>query len=149
VTFAANREPLLKLYPEHAAAIRAWEERWDEMFSGAIPETEAAIEALAARGVPMFGLTNMPAETDEATFAISPAIARFSSVVVSGRVGTMKPGARIFELVCEAAGMAPNELLFVDDSPRNIEAARALGFDVHLFDDPATLWPALEARGLL
>ena len=40
-------------------------------------------------------------------------------------------------------------LLFVDDSPVNIEAAHRLGFDVHAFDDPAALRPALESRGLL
>ena len=45
--------------------------------------------------------------------------------------------------------MAPPELLFVDDSAVNIAAAKALGFDVHRFDDPAALRPALEARGLL
>jgi hypothetical protein len=40
-------------------------------------------------------------------------------------------------------------MLFIDDLPANIEAAHRLGFDVHLFDDPATLRPALESRGLL
>ena len=46
-------------------------------------------------------------------------------------------------------GLAPEDVLFVDDGLRNIEAAKALGFDVHHFTDPATLRPALEARGLL
>jgi len=50
---------------------------------------------------------------------------------------------------CERAGLAPPELLFVDDSPVNVEAAHRLGFDVHLFEDPAALRPALKSRGLL
>ena len=149
VSFAENRARLTARFPEHAQAIAAWEARWDEMFSGPIPETEAAIEALAARGAPLFGLTNMPAEVDAMVFAMSPAFGRLAHIVVSGRVGAVKPEPRIFEIVCERAGMAPGELLFVDDSPRNIAAARALGFDVHLFEDPAALKPALEARGLL
>jgi 2-haloacid dehalogenase/putative hydrolase of the HAD superfamily len=119
------------------------------MFSGPIPETEAAIEAMGARGTPMFGLTNMPAEVDAMIFAMSPAFARLKHIVVSARVGTVKPQPRIFEIVCERAGMAPGELLFVDDSQVNIAAAQALGFDVHRFDDPAALAPALRARGLL
>ena len=49
----------------------------------------------------------------------------------------------------DAKREVPSELLFVDDSRTNIDAAAALGFDVHLFDDPATLQPALAARGLL
>ncbi len=147
--FEVNGAELIARHPEHAAAIRAWRERWWEMFSGAIHETEAAIEAMAARGVPMFGLTNMSAETAEGTFAMSPVFAHLSDIVVSGRVGLLKPDARIFELTARRAGLAPAELLFVDDSTRNVAAAAALGYDVHLFQDPAALWPALERRGLL
>jgi 2-haloacid dehalogenase/putative hydrolase of the HAD superfamily len=149
VTFAENRAPLLAAFPEHEAAIVAWETRWWEMFSGPIPETEAAIEAMAARGVTMVGLTNMSTETSDGTFAMSPAFARLQDIVVSAAVGLMKPDPRIFLLAAERAGLPPDELLFVDDSRRNTDAAEALGFEVHLFDDPATLQPALAARGLL
>ena len=149
VPFADNRAPLLARFPEHEAAIVAWEQRWWEMFSGPIPETEAAIEAMAARGVPMVGLTNMSTETSEGTFAMSPAFGRLQDIVVSAAVGLIKPDPRIFALAAQRAGLAPSELLFVDDSERNTDAAAALGFDVHLFDDPATLQPALAARGLL
>lgn len=149
VPFADNRVALLDRFPEHEAAIVAWEQRWWEMFSGPIPETEAAIEAMAARGVPMLGLTNMSTETAEGTFAMSPAFARLQDIVVSGAVGLIKPDPRIFALTAQRAGLAPSELLFVDDSRRNTDAAAALGFDVHLFEDPATLRPALAARGLL
>ena len=48
----------------------------------------------------------------------------------------------------ERFDLAPSDFLFVDDSARNIEAARSLGFDVHHFTDPAALMPALEQRGL-
>lgn len=149
VTFADNRAALLARFPEHEAAILAWEERWWEMFSGPIPETEAAIEAMAARGVPMLGLTNMSTETSEGTFAMSPAFGRLKHIVVSGAVGLMKPDPRIFELTARHAGLEPGELLFVDDSRTNIDAAAACGFDVHHFTDPAALRPALATRGLL
>jgi FMN phosphatase YigB (HAD superfamily) len=149
VSFAENRAPLLARFPQHAEAILDWERRWPEMFSGAIPETEAAIEAMAERGVPMFGLTNMSHETDEATFAMSPCFRHLSDIVVSARVGLMKPDAAIFELSARRAGFAPSELLFIDDSARNTAGAAAVGFDVHHFTDPAALRPALEARGLL
>ena len=149
VTFADNRAPLLERFPQHEAEILAWEHRWGEMFGGPIPETVAAIEAMATGCVPMFGLTNMSHETDHATFAMSPAFGHLRDIVVSARVGLMKPDRRIFELSAQRAGMAPGELLFIDDSARNIEGAAAAGFDVHHFVDPASLWPALEARGLL
>jgi len=149
VSFADNRAPLVERFPEHADAIRAWEDRWWEMFSGPIAETEAVIEALHARRVPMLGLTNMPASTAAGTFAMSPAFARLSPIVVSGEVGLAKPEPAIFRLTAERAGLSAPELLLVDDSPRNVAAAAAVGYDVHLFEDPAALRPALERRGLL
>ena len=149
VTFAENRARLLPHHPDYAEAIHAWETRWFEMFSGAIPETEAAIEALHARGVPQYGLSNISHETLDGTLALSPAFSRLKGLVASGVDGVMKPDPAIFNLVCDRFGHAPGDILFVDDSAKNIAAAEALGFDVHHFTDPAALRPALEARGLL
>jgi 2-haloacid dehalogenase/putative hydrolase of the HAD superfamily len=149
VSFEDNCAALSARHPQHAAAIWAWKHRWSEMFSGAIPETEAAIEALRARGVRQYALTNMSHETEDATFAMSPAFGRLDGRIVSGREGLMKPDAAIFHLICRRFGLAPGQALFVDDSARNIEAARALGFQTHHFTDPTALRPALEACGLL
>ena len=119
------------------------------MFSGPIPETEAAIEALHARGVPQYGLSNISHETLESTMAMSPVFARLSGIVASGFEGVMKPDPAIFRLCCERFGLAPGDFLFVDDNADNIAAAAALGFDTHHFIDPAALMPALQARHFL
>jgi 2-haloacid dehalogenase/putative hydrolase of the HAD superfamily len=149
VTFEDNRRPLLERFPEHAEAIHAWETRWWEMFSGVFAETEAVIEDLHARGVPQFGLSNMSHEVLDGITAMSPAFKRWGGIVISAETAIMKPDPRIYRQACERFGFAPEEFLFVDDSALNIEGARALGFDVHHFTDPAALRPALEARGLL
>src|SRR4051794_3933940 len=62
LSFAENCAALIRQHPRYEAEIRAWHTRWHEMFSGAIPETEAAIEALYARGVPQYGLSNISHE---------------------------------------------------------------------------------------
>ena len=149
VTFAENCAALAARHPHHEAEIWAWHRRWDEMFSGAIAETEAAMEALHARGVPQYGLSNISHETLHSTLAMSPAFGRLAGYVASGVERVMKPDPAIYRLCCARFGLAPSDMLFVDDSARNIEAARNLGFDVHHFTDPAALWPALEQRGLV
>jgi 2-haloacid dehalogenase/putative hydrolase of the HAD superfamily len=136
-------------HPEHAGPIAAWRDRWWEMFSGPIQETCEAIEALHARGVAQYGLTNMSHETAPGTFALASAIGRFAGIVVSGHEGVLKPDAAIFRIAIDRFGLVPEETLFVDDSARNIDGARALGFLVHRFEEPAALRPALEALGLL
>ena len=61
----------------------------------------------------------------------------------------MKPDPAIFQLYCDRFSLAPCEMLFVDDSALNIEAARSLGFSTHHFTEPAALRPALVGFGLL
>ncbi len=148
-TMAEGVARLTAQFPDQAPAIAAWKDRWGEMFSGVIPETVQAIEALAARDVPMFGLTNMSAETAPETFAMDPAFGHLRLIVVSGEVGLLKPDPRLFNLALERIGRPADSLLFVDDNPANIAAARQLGFATHLFADPAALAPALEGFGLL
>ena len=149
VTFADNIAALSATHPHYAPQIAAWKDRWWEMFSGPIPETEAAIAALHARGVPQYVLSNMSHETFDGTVAMSPAFGLIDGLVISGREGVMKPDPAIFTLTCERYRLTPGETLFIDDSAKNVAAARAVGLQAHLFTDPAALWPALEAAGLL
>ncbi len=59
---AVNRLPLIAQFPQHETAITAWETRFPEMLNGSVPGTAEAIEALAARGIAQYALTNLPAE---------------------------------------------------------------------------------------
>ena len=149
VTFAENGARLIAIHPGYEAEILAWHRRWDEMFSGPIAETEAAIAALHANGVAQYGLSNISHETLDSTLAMSPAFARLEGYVASGLEKVMKPDPAIYGLCCDRFNLAPDDFLFVDDSARNIDAAKTLGFDTHHFTDPAALRPVLEARGLL
>jgi 2-haloacid dehalogenase/putative hydrolase of the HAD superfamily len=149
LSFGDNIAKLSALHPHHAEAIAAWWARWPEMFSGTIPQTEVAIEALHARGVPIYGLTNMSIEAWPGVQAMSPAFSRFTDTIVSAAEGVIKPEPRIYEIVLERSGLMPQDFLFVDDNRPNIDAAEALGFHTLHFTDPDALMPTLERHGLL
>jgi len=140
---------LVARHPHYRDAIEAWRDRAPEMLPGLIAPSVEAIEALYAAGVPLFALTNMPAEWISMVTDMSPAFVRFRDIVVSAHEGVIKPDPRLYRIALDRMGRRADEVLFVDDSPPNIDAARALGFDVHLFEDPAALRPALAARQLL
>ena len=53
----------------------------------------------------------------------------FDALYLSYRIGVMKPDAKFFQAVIDNEHILPEESLFVDDGPRNIEAARKLGFN--------------------
>jgi 2-haloacid dehalogenase/putative hydrolase of the HAD superfamily len=140
---------LITRFPHYAEAISAWRDRAGEMLSEIVSDSVDAIEALSAKGVPLYAITNMPAEWIGPVTALSPAFAHFKDIVVSAHEGAIKPDRRLFEIACERSGLAPQDFFFIDDSAANIDTARDMGFHVHLFDDPAALRPALEANGLL
>lgn len=149
VSFADNAAALIALHPQYETQIRAWGDRFLDMVGPVIGETESAMHALAARGVPQYGLTNMPSEAWPAVQTLSPAFALLADTIVSGDEKLVKPDPAIYAVVLARTALEPQDLLFVDDSAANIEAARAMGFHVHRFEDPATLGPALIGHGLL
>ena len=73
----------------------------------------------------------------------------FDHVVNSSEVGYIKPQAEIYEAALRTAGVDPDEAFFVDDSAKNVVAARALGIEGHVFDNPEGLKQALLSVGLV
>jgi HAD superfamily hydrolase (TIGR01509 family) len=53
---------------------------------------------------------------------------------ISGDLGLRKPSAEIYRLAADRLGVSPQEVMFVDDRLRNLEAAKAVGFNTVLFD---------------
>ena len=53
----------------------------------------------------------------------------------SYKCGAMKPDAKFFNAVMEGERLIPSETLFLDDGPRNIEAAKALGIQTLLVEN--------------
>jgi len=63
----------------------------------------------------------------------------FDAVVYSAEVGIAKPDPRIYQLILEQLAVQPSEALFVDDDPRNVEAAAALGIQAIRFTSTEAL----------
>ena len=60
----------------------------------------------------------------------------FDFVVFSAEVRMRKPDPEAFRLVLDRLEVQPQEAVFVDDFPPNIEAARRMGLHVGHFQDP-------------
>lgn len=56
----------------------------------------------------------------------------FDKLYMSYQMGVTKPSLEIFRKMIDDSHIVPEESLFVDDGPANIEAARSLGFDTLL-----------------
>ncbi len=148
--FAETSAELIARYPDEAAAIRLWGERFDEQIGAVIPGMAAIVADLDTRAVPLFALTNFshefwpPFRVREAAL-----FAPFRDILVSGEVRLIKPDPAIYALALERFGLAPGEALFVDDRADNVAAGERAGFVGHRFEDAGTLRRALEGFALL
>ena len=142
-------ELLVARYPQHAAAIRAYDDRWAEMLKGAIEESVAILEELRARNVPLFALTNWSAEKFPLARSRFEFLEWFDGILVSGEERIKKPDSRIYQLAIERFALEPAETLYVDDAEKNIAAAALLGFQTHHFVEPGELRGRLIGCGLL
>ena len=149
-TFADTRAELIAQYPNYENEIRAWGDRWTEMFDGYIDGTPELMDRLVAQNIPLYALTNMSSETYPRHREDFPKLKMFIDTVVSGDEGLLKPDPAIYQLTLKRMGSpAPQEVIFIDDSARNIDAASALGFETHLFEGAAGLEQKLMQIGLL
>jgi putative hydrolase of the HAD superfamily len=48
-------------------------------------------------------------------------------IIISAEEGIAKPDPRIFRIAAERLGVRPQEAVFVDDRPENVQGARAVG----------------------
>lgn len=136
-------------FPEQAARIAAYPDRFNETIPGPVPGTHALVENLAARGVPQYAITNFGAYVWPRFRPTEPVLAHFRDVVVSGVERLVKPDPAIFHLAAARFGHAPQAMLFIDDNAANVAAARACGWQGHHFQGVDGLARDLAGRGLI
>ena len=136
--------------PDDARRLASYVSRHGDTVRDPVPGTWELLDRLKARGVPLHAITNWSAETWPEGVKAHPRLAEvFGVTVVSGHEGIVKPDPAIFALLCERAYVKPADCLFIDDSPKNVEGARAAGWEAHHFTGSATLEADLTERGLL
>ncbi|MGO1120766.1 HAD family hydrolase [Rhodovibrionaceae bacterium A322] len=137
------------LFPDHHDTIQLWKDRWPEMMAGSIPGSVSLLRELYEAGVPLYGLTNFSAETwpyAEKRFGF---LRWFNDILVSGAEKMIKPDAGIYRALLARNSLKAEQCLFIDDSPKNVEGAQAVGLQAHHFTSVDSLRDDLERHGLL
>lgn len=73
----------------------------------------------------------------------------FDEIIVSYRIGVMKPDPRIYHEVFRRSGLPAGACLFADDRPANVEGAARLGIHAVQFESPAQLANDLLRLGVV
>ena len=99
-----------------------------------LPRTRDLVTAVRAAGVPCYLATNQ----DNLRASYMRRLLGYDELLdgtyYSCEVGAAKPEAPYFLHIADDLGVAPRELVFVDDAPVNVEAAAELGVAAVLWD---------------
>jgi len=96
------------------------------------------------RTVVVGGFSDNPAFVAE----LFPDGARLDPMIFSSEIGAMKPSDAAFAAAEARLGLGGDAVLFIDDGPANVQAARRRGWDAIQFTSNAALVADLAARGL-
>jgi 2-haloacid dehalogenase len=144
----ASCQRLAALHPGYRDMIMAWAERGEEMAAGQFHQTVSVLADVKAAGIRCYTLSNMEPQAFTARSARFPFMAWFDGHIISGIEGVAKPDLRIFEILLNRYALAPEETVFIDDSQRNIEAARTLGINAVHYTGAQQLRQELRALGI-
>lgn len=137
------------IYPEYAADIQAYYDRWIEMIGGEIPGMREVVAELKAKGYKLYGLTNWSAETFCLVRNEFPVFGLLDGMLVSGEEHLLKPSPEIFQRLVDRFGLTPSECLFIDDNAANVEGSIAFGIPAVRFFGVDSLREDLRERGII
>lgn len=147
--FAQTAPALKARHPHLAAMIDAFGQRHEEMFNGAIEGSVRLLERLSTSKVPLYALTNFPAETFPWAREHYPFLDLFRDIVVSGEERITKPDPRLYQILLTRNAIDPKRAVYIDDNPPNVAASRALDLHGIHFTTPTALEKELLRLGLL
>ena len=85
---------------------------------------------------------------EAATEEVSSIYREFDEVVLSFKIGVRKPHPKIYQTIFDRLKVKPEETVFVDNSPTNIEEAKKLGMKAILFKNANQLRSELAKVGV-
>jgi 2-haloacid dehalogenase len=139
---------LVEKHPGYAPLIRAYHERWEEMIPHAIEGTVEILRDVYNADYPLAALSNWSAETFPLVKRRFEFFSWFDLIVLSGEELCIKPDRRIYEILLQRLDRPAGDCIFIDDSEKNVAAAREIGMQVIHFRSPEELRLQLRQSGL-
>lgn len=121
----------VELRPEQVERIADMETR---MWLCVDEETLALARDIKASGLRTAILSNMPHDLLAYVRRNFEWLDEFDVKIWSCELGIVKPDPAIYRICLDALGCEPSRALFFDDRLNNVDAARDLGMDAHLFE---------------
>ena len=106
---------------------------WNNIWRADMPGV-SGLMAEAAAVMPLYCLSNSNEMHARDMIPTRPQLKNFRKIYLSHELGMAKPDPAIYRHVCEDLGCAPERIWFFDDVAENVESARRVGMQAHLFE---------------
>ena len=133
----------------NAEQIHALTQHDVESWSHPSPVMVAWARQLRPAGMRTAVLSNMPLDIRVYLTDVARWLPEFDHMTFSCDVRLVKPKPEIYELCLNGLGLTASEVLFLDDRPENIEAARRLGMHAIEFTTPEEAMAAIDGQYIL
>lgn len=149
-TFKEATEILVAQHPKFEKEIQAFYGRWKEMLGGEIEKTVSILNDLHQKNEHrLLALTNWSAESFPYALENFEFLQLFEGILVSGVEKMKKPDPEIYQLILDRYQIEAQKSVFIDDSERNIKAAKVLNINGIHFQSSEQLQSDLEKLGVL
>lgn len=125
-----------------------WRAGWNALLGDPVAEVVAALPTLAAR-VPLYCFSNTNVVHQAAwERRHADALTPFRRIYVSWQLGMRKPSVSAYRRVADEIGIAPRDIVFLDDNAGNVEGARAAGLVARHVPNSAVTLAVLREQGI-
>lgn len=114
--------------------IRLFIDLYPTIVTGEIPGMYALLSQLKSEGYKLYGLTNWCSKV-YLTMEQFPIFKLLDGQIISSEEHVIKPEPEIYQRLFERFDLKPEECIFADDRPENIEGGKVLGMDGIVFTD--------------
>ena len=123
-----------------------WRAGWNALLGDANADVVAALPTLASR-VPLYCFSNTNVVHQAAwERRHADALTPFRRIYVSWQLGLRKPSVAAYQRVADDIGVAPEDIVFLDDNAANVRGARAAGLVARHVPDPEATLLALREQ---
>ena len=123
-----------------------WRAGWNALLGEPVADVVAALPDLAARA-PLYCFSNTNV-VHQATWERrhADALTPFRRIYVSWQLGVRKPSIAAYQRVAADIGVAPEDIVFLDDNAANVRGASAAGLVARHVPDAAATMAALREQ---
>lgn len=137
--FGAYMAEWKQKWPDYAHVFDTLDAHYTDIFTGEVPGMKELMRTLKAKGYRLLGLSNWSEKVNDVIGKFPDIFSLLDGSLVSYQVHQLKPGKAIYETFCKKFSTRPEECVFIDDKPANIEGAQSIGMKGIVFKDTAQL----------